>query len=104
MHMHLNQQENYSKRSSLKFDHCYLGVSLHKSYFLVIDKHWNLSIWHCLQILKRPYIQLMNMKRFCRVCRVELKAQKYMLCEQCHKETILGDGESLYIEFSRLHY
>lgn len=45
------------------------------------------------------------MKKFCGRCKRELAADsKYLLCEQCHRKTIIEEQDREFYENSRVHY
>ena len=49
--------------------------------------------------------QLLVMKKFCGRCKKELPTDaEYLLCEECHRRTILSEEDREFYENSRLHY
>lgn len=45
------------------------------------------------------------LRKFCSKCKIELSADsKYLLCENCHKQTLLSEDDREFYENSRLHY
>jgi hypothetical protein len=45
------------------------------------------------------------MKKFCGRCKCELPADsKYLLCQDCHKKTIIAEEDREFFENSRVHY
>ncbi|HEX2014578.1 MAG TPA: hypothetical protein VLA68_05055 [Nitrososphaera sp.] len=45
------------------------------------------------------------MKKFCGRCKKELPPDsKYLLCEQCHKHTVMSEEDREFYENSRVHY
>ena len=45
------------------------------------------------------------LKKFCGRCKKELPADaEYLLCEECHRRTVLSEEDREFYENSRLHY
>lgn len=48
---------------------------------------------------------MQGMNRYCGRCKRLLPADsKYLLCESCHKQTILAEEDREFYENSRVHY
>ena len=45
------------------------------------------------------------LKKFCGRCKKELLANtEYLLCEECHKRTVMAEEDREFYENSRVHY